>query len=202
MTRVLSSQLDPCRTIKAISGCPQATFIAAAGVGIIALSGAAALSPTLDHVSASMVLGSLLLVAGLLEMIAGMLRHESRVLAILAGVATAAAGALLVVNRDEGLLPNVTVITFWLIMRSVILLLTSRLAHGSVRKFLGIAAATDFVLGAALLAALSVATLAVTIFGPSPQLLAGYGFVLALSFVATGALLLEEACCERSFAGL
>lgn len=202
MTRILSSQLDPRRKIKAVSGCPQATFIAAAGVGIIALGGAAALSPTLDHVSASMVLGSLLLVAGLLEMIAGKLRRESRVMAILAGVATAAAGALLVVNRDEGLLPNVTVITFWLIMRSVILLLTSRLAHGSVRKFLGIAAATDFVLGAALCPALSVATLAVTIFGPSPQLLAGYGFVLALSFVATGALLLEEARCERSFAGL
>jgi hypothetical protein len=81
--------------------------------------------------------------------------------------------------------------------RSVTLLFTSRLAHGSLRKFLGISAATDLVLGVGLLVGLSVATLAVTIFGPSPELLASYGFVLALSFVATGTLLLEVASCEQ-----
>lgn len=189
------------RELKGISRRSPATFIAAAGVAIIFLGTAAALSPALEDVSGSTVLGLLLFVAGLLEIVAGKLRHETRVLAMLAGLATAVAGALLIFNRDSGLLPNVTVITAWLLTRSVILLVTNRLAHGSVRKFLGLAAATDFVLGAALFVGMSVAALTVTIFGSSPQLLAGYGFVLALSFVATGALLLEAARCERRFVG-
>jgi uncharacterized membrane protein HdeD (DUF308 family) len=177
----------------------RASFIAAAGIAIIVLGAAAALSPTLDHVPATSVLGLFLAAAGLLEIMAGKLRHETRGLAMLAGLATVVAGALLVLNRGSGVLPNVTVITGWLVTRSVILSLTSRLAHGSVRKFLGIAAATDLVLGAALFVGLSVSTFAVTIFGPSPELLASYGFVLALSFAATGSLLLEAATCERNY---
>jgi hypothetical protein len=128
---------------------------------------------------------------------AGRLRHETRGLAMLAGLVTIFAGALLILNRASGVLPNATIVTAWLLVRSIILLVTSRLAHGSVRKFLGLSAATDLVLGVGLLVGLSVATLAVTIFGPSPELLASYGFVLALSFAATGALLLEVASCER-----
>jgi hypothetical protein len=97
-------------------------------------------------------------------------------------------------------LANVTVVTGWLFTRSVILLLTSRLAHGSVKKFLGLSGATDLVLGLGLLVGLSVTTLSATVFGPSPQLLGSYGFVLALSFIATGVLLLEVASCERKLA--
>ena len=107
------------------------------------------------------------------------------------------AGVLLILNRNQGLLPNATIVTGWLFGRSVILLLTSRLADGSLRKFLGFAAAIDFVLAGALLAGLSIATLVVTIFGPSPQLLASYAWVLALSFLATATLLLEVASGER-----
>jgi uncharacterized membrane protein HdeD (DUF308 family) len=175
----------------------RAKFIAAAAVGILVLGAAAALSPALDHVSGTTVLGLLLVAAGFFETMAGRLRHETRGLAMLAGLVTIFAGALLILNRASGVLPNATIVTAWLLVRSIILLVTSRLAHGSVRKFLGLSAATDLVLGVGLLVGLSVATLAVTIFGPSPELLASYGFVLALSFAATGALLLEVASCER-----
>jgi uncharacterized membrane protein HdeD (DUF308 family) len=175
----------------------RAKFIAAAAVGILVLGAAAALSPALDHVSGTMVLGLLLVAAGFFETMAGRLRHETRGLAMLAGLVTIFAGALLILNRASGVLPNATIVTAWLLVRAIILLVTSRLAHGSVRKFLGLSAATDLVLGVGLLVGLSVATLAVTIFGPSPELLASYGFVLALSFAATGALLLEVASCER-----
>lgn len=178
----------------------RARFIAAAGGGIVILGIAAALSPLLDHVSAAAVLGSLLIAAGFVELVVGLVRHETRILAASAGVVTMLAGALLVFNRNNGLLPNATIVSAWLLTRSVILLLTSRLAHGSVRRFLGFSAATDFVLGAALLAGLSVSTLVVTIFGPSQQLLASYGWVLALSFIATGTLLLEVAGCESEAA--
>jgi len=174
-----------------------AGFIAAAAIGIIILGAAAALSPALDHVSSATVLGSLLVTAGFLETVAGKLRHETRRLAMLAGLVTVSAGALLILNQGSGVLPNATVVTAWLVVRSIVLLFTSRLAHGSVRKFLGISAATDLVLGVGLLVGVSVVTLAVTIFGPSPELLASYAFVLALSFVATGTLLLGVASCER-----
>jgi uncharacterized membrane protein HdeD (DUF308 family) len=177
-----------------------ARFIAAAGAGIILLGIGAALSPLLDHVSAAAVLGSMLMAAGIVEFIAGTARRETRALAASAGAVTVLAGALLVVNRNSGLLPNATIVTAWLLTRSVILVLTSRLDHGSVRRFLGFSAAIDFVLGAALLAGLSVTTLVVTIFGPSPQLLASYGWVLALSFIATGTLLFEIASCENEAA--
>jgi uncharacterized membrane protein HdeD (DUF308 family) len=175
----------------------RAKFIAAAAVGILVLGAAAALSPALDHVSGTTVLGLLLVAAGFFETMAGRLRHETRGLAMLAGLVTIFAGALLILNRASGVLPNATIVMAWLLVRAIILLVTSRLAHGSVRKFLGLSAATDLVLGVGLLVGLSVATLAVTIFGPSPELLASYGFVLALSFAATGALLLEVASCER-----
>jgi uncharacterized membrane protein HdeD (DUF308 family) len=173
------------------------TIIAAAGAAIIILSVGAALLPALGGVSATIALGSLLIAAGLLEVFAGRLRHETRLLAMLAGVATVVAGVVLIFNRDNGLLPNMTVVTAWLFSRTIILLLTSRLAHGSVKRFLGLSAATDLVLGSGLLIGLTVTTLAATVFGPSPQLLASYGLVLALSFLATGTLLLEVANCEQ-----
>jgi hypothetical protein len=69
-----------------------------------------------------------------------------------------------------------------------------------VKKFLALSAATDLVLGLGLLIGLSVTTLVATVFGPSPQLLASYGVILALSFLASGALLLEEASCDRDVA--
>ena len=58
-------------------------------------------------------------------------------------------------------------------------------------------AATDLALGVVLLGGLSIATLVVMLFGPTPTLVASFAWVLALSFVATGSLLLEIASCER-----
>jgi uncharacterized membrane protein HdeD (DUF308 family) len=141
-----------------------------------------------------------MIAAGIVELMAGMVRHETRKLAASTGAVTILAGALLVFNRGNGLLPNATIVSAWLLTRAVVLMLTSRLAHGSSKRFLGFSAAIDFVLGAALIAGLSVSTLVVTIFGPSPQLLASYGWVLALSFIATGTLLLAVASSESQAA--
>ena len=127
-----------------VGGGSRARLIAAAAVGIIILGAAAALSPALDHVSGTTVLGLLLVAAGLFETVAGKLRHETRGLAMLAGLATVFAGTVLILNRASGVLPNATIVTAWLLARSVILLFTSRLAHRSVRKFLGISAATGW----------------------------------------------------------
>ena len=48
-----------------------------------------------------------------------------------------------------------------------------------------------------LTAGLSIGTLIVLLFGPTPQLVASFAWVLALSFVLNGLLQLEIAGCER-----
>jgi hypothetical protein len=161
------------------------------------LSAGAALLPILGGVPGTLAIGGLLIVAGLIEFGAGSLRHETKRLAMLAGGVTTVAGALFASNLDGDLLPSVTVVTFWLFARSAILLITSRQAHGSVRTWLGLSAVTDFGLGVVLLGGLSVTTLVVILFGPMPQLVTGFAWVLALSFLATGTLLLEVASCEQ-----
>jgi hypothetical protein len=139
----------------------------------------------------------LLLAAGIIEILAGLLRRETRVPAILAGGVTIAAALWFLVNQDGRFVPTVTVVTAWLLVRSVVLAIASRLATGAIRTWITLSAATDLVLGVVLLAGISIATLVVTLFGPTPALVASFAWVLALSFVITGALLMQIASCER-----
>ena len=176
----------------------RANYVRVAGVVIILLSAGAALLPFLGAISGAVAIGLLLLIAGVVEMLAARLRREVRSLAILAGAATAVAGLLFLSNAGEGLLSSVTVVAAWLLVRAAILFLTSRQAGGSVRMWIWISALTDLVLGLALVAGLSAMSIVVTLFGPAPQIVASFAWVLALSFIATGTLLLEVASCERA----
>lgn len=186
---------------EAIAGAPSsdrkhAVSIRAAGIVIILLSAGAALLPILGGTPGTFAVGGLLVTAGVIELIAGCLRRETSKLAMLTGAITTVAGLMFAFNPDGDLLPSVTVVTLWLLSRSVILLIMSRQAHGSVKTWLGLSAATDFGLGVVLLTGLSITALLVTLFGPMPQLVTGFAWVLALSFVATGTMLLEVASCE------
>lgn len=180
-----------------LSNRTRARRIARAGWLIILLSAGSALLPLADRAVGAMVVGWLLVAAGLVEMFAGTLRHETRLLAMLAGAVTTLAGLLFLLDPVTQFLRTVTIIIGWLLLRSLILLLTSLRAHGSVRMWLGLSAATDFVLGLMLLVGLSIATLVTALFGPTPTLVASFAWVLALSFVVTGSMLLEVASCER-----
>ena len=71
------------------------------------------------------------------------------------------------------------------------------LERGSVRLWTGLAAAADFVLALLVAIGLSAATLVISLFGPTQPMLAHFAWVLAISFVATGAMLLEVARCAR-----
>ena len=183
-----------------LSNLSRARRIGAAGWLIILLAAGAALLPVVDRASGSLVAGAMLIVAGLVEIYAGRLRHEVRPLAMLAGAVTTLAGLLFVFNPVAHFFPTVTIVTGWLLVRSVILLITSRRAHGSVRMWISLSAAMDFVLAAVLLVGLSVSTLVIALFGPTPTLVASFAWVFALSFVVTGTLLLEVASCERESA--
>ena len=176
----------------------RAYLIRAAGIVIILLSAGAALLPFLGPISGTAAIGMLLLLAGIVEMFAGSLRYQTRSLAILAGVTTGVAGLLFLLNARGELLSNVTVVAAWLLARAAILFLTGGLSSGSVKMWIRISALTDLTLGLVLMAGLSVMSIVVTLFGAAPPIVASFAWVLALSFIATGTLLLEVASCENS----
>ncbi len=179
---------------------PRPGILSGAGVAIILLGAGAAALPFLDRNSGNQLIGVLLLAAGLVEMFAATLRDQTRFLALVAGAVTTVAGVLFLIDTGTRFLPTITIVTAWLLIRSLILAVTTALAHGSVKRWVAISAATDFALGLLLLVGLSISTLIVTLFGPTPQMVASFAWILAISFVMTGILLLEIASCERGSA--
>jgi hypothetical protein len=116
---------------------------------------------------------------------------------MLAGGVTVLAGLLFLYDQQSRFFPIVNIVIGWLALRSVILAVMSRRVDGSVRTWTSIAAATDFLLALVLLVGLSLSSVVVLLFGPTPAIVATFAWILALSFVATGLLLLEVASCER-----
>jgi len=175
----------------------RAHLIMLCGIAIIVLGVGSALMPAINGVPGSAGIGGFLLAAGLIEMYAGTLRQEVHKFAIAAGGVTALAGLLFLISPTKQFFPLVTPIIFWLLIRSLILIWTSRHTGGSVRTWTGLSAGMDFLLAVLLIMGLSIATLVVSVFGPTPQLIASFAWVLAASFIVNGNLLLEVANCER-----
>jgi len=175
----------------------RARWIARAGWLILLLSAGSALLPWVGRANGAMIIGTLLVVAGVIEIFAGSLRHETRRLAMLAGAVTTLAGILFATEDATHFLSTVTIIAGWLVLRSVILFIAARLEHGSVRKWTALSAAMDLFLAVVLAVGLSIATIVVTLFGATPPLIASFAWVLALSFVVNGLMLLEVASCAR-----
>ena len=90
-----------------------------------------------------------------------------------------------------------TLVIAWLVVRSLILIIASGRSDRSVQMWMRISAGMDFFLAVLLVAGLSISALVVSLFGPTPTLIASFSWVLAASFVITGSLLLEVASCER-----
>lgn len=176
----------------------RARMTALCGWLILLLGAAALLLPEVAASSGALVVGQLLLLAGLLEAIAATGRRAARLPATLAGVATLAAGALFLAREETRFLPNLTVMTFWLLLRVGALALATLEAKGSaVRRWTGVAAAADLALAAILVVGFPLASIVVALFGTTNDLIASFSWVLALSFFATGVMLLQIAACER-----
>ena len=168
-----------------------------AGWLILLLGAAALLLPLLAQGHASLLIGSLLLGAGVIEMIAASRRATARAPAVLAGGVTTLAGLILLLGPATAFVPTLYLIAGWLGCRAVLLIAATAASRGSsIRRWTGIAAAIDTGLALLLLAGLSIATFVVALFGPTPDLIASFAWVLAASFVATGLMLLEVAACE------
>ena len=175
-------------------------MIAACGAVIILLSAGSALLPVVEPGAGVTIVGSLLFVAGMIEAFAGTLHRQAKGLATLAGAVTMLAGLMFIINPAGRFFPTALVVAVWLIVRSVILMLAGRHSSGSVRMWTLLSAAMDFILAVVLLMGLSISSLVVSLFGPTEPVVAGFAWILALSFVVTGAMLLEIASCERESA--
>ena len=178
----------------------RARGITVAGIAIILLGAGAAFMPAGKTISSD-VIGALLIGAGLIETIAGSLRRDVRTYAMAAGIITSVAGLLFVINPETHFFPTVWPIVGWLVVRSLILAYASQHTRGSVRVWMGLSAGMDFLLAILLIAGLSISTIIVSLFGPTPELVASFAWVLAASFVVNGLMLLEVASCERANGG-
>jgi hypothetical protein len=174
----------------------RARGIRVAGITIILLAAGAALLPAEKHLSSDIV-GGLLVAAGLIEAVAGSLRRDVRPFSMAAGAVTALAGLLFIVNPGTHFFPMVTPVIAWLLLRCLILAVATKELEGSVRIWTAVSAGVDFLLALLLIAGLSVSTLVITVFGPTPELIASFAWILAVSFITNGLLLLEVANCER-----
>lgn len=171
-----------------------------AGWLIIAMAAGMAALPLLERTAGAILIGGILLGAGVAELLAGSLRRSARIPSMLAGAVTIVAGVLLLLRPEVSLLPTAYVITAWLLLRAVAVGLAGLRTEGSTRRWSLISALTDLLLGLLLLAGLSIATLVVTLFGPTPDVIASFSWFLALSLVTTGMYLLEVGNCEREAA--
>lgn len=167
----------------------------AAGWFIVALAAGAGMLPLVQPSHGAGIISVLLIWAGIAEIAAGAMRHQTRKLAIFAGVVTAIAGVLFFTDVAAQFLPSVIIIMGWLFLRSLVLVAASILEGGTVRLWTGLSAATDFVLALSLAIGLSISTLIVSLFGATPELIASFSWLLAISFMVTGVLLLEVAQC-------
>ena len=117
--------------------------------------------------------------------------------AIIAGIVTALAGLLFTVSPEAHFFPRVVPIVGWLLLRSLILVGALTETTGSVRRWIAISAGLDFLLGVLLIAGLSIATIVISVFGPTRELVASFAWILAASFIVNGVMMLEVASCER-----
>ena len=186
------------RAGQSMSNRTRSWLIYAAGVTIMLLSAGALLLPIADRFAGSAVIGGLLLTAGIVEMLAGSLRDHVKKYAMAAGAVTALAGLMFLINPAVHFSPTVTLIIAWLLIRSLTIIYASRRSGQTVKMWMRISAGMDFFLALLLFAGLSISALIVSIFGPTPPLIASFAWVLAASFVVTGSLLLEVASCERN----
>ena len=166
-----------------------------AGIVIILLGIGAALLPAGKTIPSAMI-GGLLIAAGLIETVAGSLRREVRSYAMAAGIVTALAGFLFILNPETHFFPTVWPIIGWLLVRSVILAAEAIETRGSVRTWTALSGVMDFLLAVLLITGLSISTIVVSVFGPTRELVAAFAWVLAASFVVNGLMLLEVASCE------
>ena len=175
----------------------RARWIGLAGWIVIVLSVGTASLPLLGPTEGAAVIGGLLILTGFAETLAGTLRKQTRGLAMTAGTITIGAGLLFATEPATNFMSTLIIIAGWLLLRSLVLAIAAVREFGSVRLWTGLSALADFMLAMVMTAGISISPLIVSLFGPTQSLIAHFAWILAISFVATGCMLLEVASCAR-----
>lgn len=167
--------------------------IRAAGYAVILASAAAAIMPGPNFDNGPMIVGVLMFIVGLLEILANLLRATGRRTGIAAGVASVGAGLLIFAQPASNFVTTVYVFIGWLLVRSLLLSLSAIENVGPIRRATMLAAAMDLVLAGVVWTGLTASTLVIALFGPTTPIIADFAWILALSFVAAGLLLVKVA---------
>ena len=168
-------------------------IIKAAGYAVILASGAAVILPAANFENGPLIVGVMMFIVGVLEVLANLLRATGRRAATAAGVTSVAAGVLIFAQPVTNFVTTVYVFFGWLLLRGLLLSLSSIENVGPIRRATTVAATMEFVLAGVVWTGLTASTLVIALFGPTKPIIANFAWILALSFVAAGLLLVKVA---------
>jgi len=179
-----------------VSDAARKHVIRIAGFSIVLLAFGSALLPLENDLPGRLVVGWLLLAAGLIETGAAMARRIQRPVAAIAGVATIIAGLRLIADPRAGFFEVLNLVILWLVVRAAALAFAASRSREPLQSWFVLASATDFLLAVLLLAGLPIALIVAGLFGPTSEIIATFAWILAVSFIATGSLLIAAAPVE------
>ncbi len=159
------------------------------GLLTLLLAALALLLPVIHWAPRGGVVGWLLFLAGLAELAFASQHRPGPVgtAATGAGLVTAAAGLLFIVQPYAHFFRIADVVMAWLLVRGAWMLVAALRMRGSRPvKWVALSGTADLLLGLALVAGLPVAAFVISLFGPTPELVASFALILAASFLATG----------------
>lgn len=169
------------------------TLILGAGMAIVLLAFGAALLPLDRGLPGRLVVGWLLVAGGIIELAAAYARRIHRPSAAVAGGVTVLAGLRLVLDLGAGFFEVLNLVILWLVVRAAALAFAAARCRDPLQSWFVLAAATDFLLAILLLSGMPIALIVAGLFGPTSEIIATFAWVLAVSFIATGALLIAMA---------
>lgn len=167
--------------------------IRAAGYAVILASAGAVLLPVGNFENGPQIVGGMMFIVGLLEIMANLLRATVGKAAIAAGLASVGAGSLIFFQPVTSFVTTVYVLVGWLLVRSLLLALSAAETSGSMRGAALAAAMLDVILAAAVWTGLTASALVIALFGPTKPIIAHFAWVLAISFIGAGLLLVKVA---------
>jgi len=164
-------------------------WMSTSGVLMVLLAALAALLPLVNWAPKGGLVGWLLFLTGAAEFTLGIQveRGLLRIATLGSAVLTAAAGCIFIANPLASYFPVANVVTLWLVLRAAWILATASLLRSPPTSlWIGLSGVVDLLLAGVLAAGLPVALLVVTLFGPTPYVVAKFSFILATSFLVTG----------------
>ncbi|HEU4956209.1 MAG TPA: hypothetical protein VFT40_01135 [Sphingomicrobium sp.] len=167
--------------------------IRAAGYAVILASAAAAILPATNFENGPLIVGGLMFIVGLIEVLANLLRATGKRAGAAAGAASVAAGVLIFAQPVSSFVTTVYVFIGWLLVRGLLLGISAIENVGPIRRATSIAAAMDLILAAVVWTGLTASTLVIALFGPTKPIIAHFAWVVAISFVGSGFLLVRLA---------